>query len=170
MGHGRVPGDQVRVDGVAASLTRADETPREDDQLSEVSRNTRPSASGVVIAEVNSSAEELLDFLVTEAFGRGVDGVEWLYQLASSRMRSKLGDLTVFKRAFSNDLYAPLLSHQRLKVTDVTTVAGAARAQVEVEGSAGEVATFVLALKLNRHGASAGRWQLSGVAREGVDL
>lgn len=136
-----------------------------------VTLSEMPDSIGATTAsEAVTSAEELLTFLVTHAFGRGVDGVEGLYQLASSRMRSKLGDLAVFQRAFGNDLYAPLLTHQQLRVADLATIAGSARAEVVVEGSAGEVITYLVALKLSRHGASAGTWQLSGIAREGVDL
>lgn len=153
MGHGRVPGGQVRVDGVEAGFT------------------TTPGAFSEVANEVAAdNAGSLLAFLVAHAFGRGGDGVEWLYQLASERMRSKLGDLAVFQRAFRNELYAPLLTHQQLSVVGLTTIGASARAEVVVIGTADEVATYLVALKLSRHGASAGNWQLSGIAREGIDL
>lgn len=126
--------------------------------------------TGTAVSEAVVSAESLLAFLVAHAFGLGVDGVEWLYQFASDRMRSKLGDLAVFQRAFSNELYAPLLTHRQLSVTGLTTIGGSARAEVVVTGTTDEVATYLVALKLSRHGASTASWQLSGVAREGVDL
>ncbi len=137
---------------------------------SQATNRASTEATNRVPREAVTSAESLLEFLTTTAFGHGVDGVEWLYQLASTRMRSKLGDLSVFRRAFSNELYAPLITHRRLKIVELASIDGTARAEVAVEVNSGEVITFVVALKLSRHGASAGDWQLSGVAREGVDL
>lgn len=121
-------------------------------------------------SDVAVSAGSLLEFLASAAFGRGLSGVRSLHQVASARMRSKLGDLAVFERAFSNELYAPLLAHQHLSVAGLETVGSSARAELVVTGTDGVVATYLVALKLSRHGASAGKWQLSGVARDGVDL
>ncbi len=126
--------------------------------------------TATAVSEAVASADKLLAFLVAHAFGQGVDGVEWLYQLASGRMRSKLGDLTVFQRAFSNELYAPLLESDSVTVQDLTTIGSSARAELVAASGGGEVAVYLLALKLSAHGASSGSWQVSGVARDGVDL
>lgn len=92
-----------------------------------------------------------------------------LYQYASDKLRGKLGDLAVFQRAFGNDLYAPLLQHDRLTAEPPTIIGDSARAEVEVQRG-DELALFQVGMVRSRHGERAGGWTLSGVFREGVDL
>jgi hypothetical protein len=39
-----------------------------------------------------------------------------------------------------------------------------------VEGNGGDAAAFTVAVAVQRYGDDAGRWRVSGIAREGVDL
>lgn len=150
-------------------MTGADQTV--DEIESSVAKLSESDTDAGVTAtnEAQTSPEALLSFLASHAFSCGPGGVEWIYRLASPRMRSKVGDLAVFQRAFSNALYAPLITHGPASIVGMTTIGEAARAEVVIETD-GEVVTYLVGLKLSRHGQSAGKWQLTGVARDGVDL
>ncbi|NLG09643.1 MAG: hypothetical protein GX560_10395 [Deinococcales bacterium] len=115
------------------------------------------------------SAAALLERLVAEAFGRGEAGVAALHRYASDRMRGKLGGPEVFRRAFGNALYAPLLHHDGLRAAEPVVIDDSARAEVVVS-YAGEEVRYLVALARSRYGERAGLWTLSGVARDGVDL
>ena len=92
-----------------------------------------------------------------------------LYEVASDKLRAKLGDMAVFERAFGNELYAPLLQHDELSAGPPAVIGDSARSQVVVRRK-GEVAVYQVGMVLCRHGSRAGGWTLSGVFREGVDL
>lgn len=115
------------------------------------------------------SPEELLQLLTAHAFGEGADGVNRLFELASGKLRGRLGSLDVFHRAFSNELYAPLLRHDELRADPPTVIGNSARAQVTVRVGT-ETAVYQVGLVRTENGQHAGRWLLSGVFREGVDL
>jgi hypothetical protein len=119
--------------------------------------------------QATDSPEELLATLLEGGFGRGVEGVSTLYAYASSKLRGKLGDLSVFERAFGNELYAPLLGSQEISAGSPTVIGDSARAELTVR-FAGEVVLYQLGMVRNRHGDQVGRWSLSGLFREGVDL
>lgn len=116
-----------------------------------------------------SSPDELLQLLLTSGFGRGQDGVATIYLYASGKMRSKLGDLDVFERAFGNELYAPLLGSQQIRAEPPVVIGNSARAELLVS-FAGETVTYQLGMVRNLSGEQADRWSLSGLFREGVDL
>lgn len=115
------------------------------------------------------TAEDLLETLLEGGLGRGVPGVSTLYAYASSKLRGKLGDLSVFERAFGNELYAPLLAPQEISAGSPTVIGDSARSELLVR-FAGETVVYQLGMVRNRHGDQAGRWSLSGLFREGVDL
>lgn len=99
------------------------------------------------------------------------DGVARLYGCASERMRGAIGDLASFRRAFRNELYAPLLGHgTQARVGPFERHGDSVRATVSVTAEDGTTATYLFALGLSRHGERAGTWVLNGVVREGVDL
>lgn len=106
---------------------------------------------------------------MAEGFGRGPDGVEIIYAYASDKLRGKLGDLSVFQRAFGNELYAPLLSDHELVASAPTVIGDSARAEVRAFGTAGN-AVYQVGMVRPVAGSRAGRWTLSGLFREGADL
>ncbi len=115
------------------------------------------------------SAEALLELLLAEAFGRGEAGVAAIYRYASDGMRRRVGSYEVFRRAFGNLLYAPLLSHDALSAGEPRFVDDSARVELVVSAG-GEEVSYQVGLVRARSGTRAGRWTLSGVVREGVDL
>ena len=115
------------------------------------------------------SAEELLAVLLSRGFGRGAGGVTTLYAYATGKLRSRLGDLGVFQRAFGNELYAPLLQSSEVHAEPPVEIGGSARAELHVL-HAGHGATYQLGMTQERAGPHAGRGRLSGLFREGVDL
>lgn len=116
-----------------------------------------------------ATPDELVSRLRAEAFGRGPEGVVALYAYASGKMRAKVGTLDVFRRAFGNTLYAPLLTHDGLEVGQPLVIGGSARAELTLTVGDQRVG-FLLAMVQEARGDRAGRWTLSGVVREGVDL
>ena len=115
------------------------------------------------------SAEELLAVLLSRGFGRGAAGVATLYAYATGKLRSRLGDLAVFQRAFGNELYAPLMQAADVHAEQPMEIGDSARVELRVQ-EAGHGATYQLGMVRERSGPHAGRWRLSGVFREGVDL
>ena len=115
------------------------------------------------------SAEELLAALLARGFGRGAAGVATLYVYATGKLRSRLGDLEVFQRAFGNELYAPLMQGAEVHAEPPTQIGGSARAELRVQ-HAGHSATYQLGMVQERTGPHADRWRLSGLFREGVEL
>jgi len=115
------------------------------------------------------SAEELLAALLARGFGRGAAGVTTLYAYATGKLRSRLGDLEVFRRAFGNELYAPLMQAADVHAEQPIKIGGSARAELRVQ-DAGQGATYQLGMVQERSGSHSGKWRLSGVFREGVDL
>lgn len=116
--------------------------------------------------------DEALESLVTgllAAFARG-DGPNALHEIASDRMRSKVGGPEVFRRAFSNELYAPLARSAQVAAEPFEIVDDTARTTLRVTDEDGRSASYVLAVAVARHGERAGRWLVSGLVREGVDL
>ena len=75
----------------------------------------------------------------------------------------------VFGRAFGNELYAPLLTHDALEAGEPRVIESSARVTVTVT-RAGDEARYLIGMVRLGHGPRAGRWALSGVVREGVDL
>jgi len=115
------------------------------------------------------SPEQLLETLLRLAFGQGAAGVATLHAYASPKLRSKLGDLSVFERAFGNELYAPLLSSQPVQADPPLIIGDSARSELRVKHT-GETAVYQLGMVRAKGGPQAGRWCVSGVFREGVDL
>lgn len=107
--------------------------------------------------------------LLTRGLGRGAAGVPTLYAYAAPKLRSKLGALAVFERAFGNELYAPLLESTERSTGVPTVIDDSARCELQVTYQ-GEVITYQLGMVRNRHGSQVGKWSLSGLFREGVDL
>jgi hypothetical protein len=115
------------------------------------------------------SPAELLKALQAEAFGRGPAGVKALYAYASGRMRGKVGALDVFRRAFSNTLYAPLLAYPAHQVTEPTIIGDSARSELTLLID-GQAVGYLLGMVREQRGPGGGGWRLSGVVRQGVDL
>lgn len=109
--------------------------------------------------------EALLTLLVKEAFGQGEAGVNTIYAAASDKMRNKVGSVEVFKRAFGNELYAPLLNAEELHAGEPMFIGSSARVTLTAH-SGGERVNYDVGMALS----PAGVWQLTGVVREGVDL
>lgn len=97
-------------------------------------------------------------------------GIDRVQALASDRMRATVGDAASFRRAFHNALYAPLLGHRRHTIERLERLGDSARGTVAVLSADGATVTYLVGLRLSRHGARAGAWLVSGVVREGVDL
>lgn len=121
------------------------------------------------MGQATDSPEELLETLLQQAFGQGEAGVRTLHAYASPKLRSKLGDLSVFQRAFGNELYAPLMQAADVHAEQPMEIGDSARVELRVQ-EAGHGATYQLGMVRERSGPHAGRWRLSGVFREGVDL
>lgn len=115
------------------------------------------------------SPEELLALLLADGFGKGAEGVPTLYAYASGKLRSRLGDLAVFQRAFGNELYAPLLHARNMSAAEPAIIDSSARVELRTR-QAGESVTYQLGMARERSGERAGRWCVSGLFREGVDL
>lgn len=110
--------------------------------------------------------EELLQLLTDQAFGVGPGGVERLFEMASGKFRGRLGSIEVFRRAFGNELYAPLLRHDELRAEAPVVIGNSARAEVIVRAG-DETVVYQVGLVFN---TTEGAWRLSGIFREGVDL
>ncbi|MFO7547012.1 MAG: ABC transporter permease subunit [Trueperaceae bacterium] len=133
-----------------------------------------PEAPDAVAApdEHSPPAPADLDALVGQllgAFSRG-DGPSALYEAASDRMRSKVGGPVVFRRAFANELYAPLANPIEAQAEPFAFVGDTARTTICVHGADGQHASYVLAVAKAKHGERAGTWLVSGLVRDGVDL
>jgi len=121
------------------------------------------------VGQATDLSEELLETLLQQAFGQGEAGVRTLHAYASPKLRSKLGDLSVFQRAFGNELYAPLLSSAGVRAARPQVIGDSARSELTLEQD-GETVTYLLGMVRAKGGPQDGRWCVSGVVREGVDL
>jgi hypothetical protein len=89
-------------------------------------------------------------------------GIETLYSFSSERMRSKVGDMSAYKRALHNDLYKPLLKHAQSEADVFMQIAESARQTVVVDG-----VPYLFALAKQSYGEYKDCWLLAGLTREG---
>jgi len=120
------------------------------------------------------TAEQALDAvlaaLARDAAGRPRHGPAAVYAHASDRMRSLVGDAAAFERAFRTTLYAPLVGHRMAATNDWDRLGNSARCHLSVVGADGLEAGYTVALTRSAEGARGGRWLLSGIVRDGVEL
>lgn len=116
-----------------------------------------------------TSSPAALARALTAAFTHDHDPAAALHAVASERMRSKVGGLEGLRRAFANELYAPLVRCAHVEVSPWRLIDDTGRTVLRVRTPTGEGATYVLAVAKARHGEHAGTWRVSGLVREGVD-
>ena len=129
--------------------------------------NDAQQAAGAGPAELLAA---VLDALRENDEGRPDAGVAFLWSVASDRMALRVGDESALGRALHNELYAPLLGHREVRTSEIERVGDSARQLWTVVGRAGESARYTVAVARQRHGERRGRWAVSGLVREGVDL
>jgi len=116
-----------------------------------------------------TSSPEALAQALAAAFLHDDDPAAALHAVASERMRDKVGGLEGLRRAFANELYAPLVRCAGVEAAPWRLIDDTGRTVLRVRTPSGEAVAYVLAVARARHGEHAGRWRVSGLVREGVD-
>lgn len=113
------------------------------------------------LEDPGATPEQALDTALAQ-FARGASGLEAVYDAFAEPLRAKVGSLEDLRRTFGNELYAPLLGAGTPATLGVEVRGDVARA--EVRATDGSV--YVVSLACRAHGAQAGRWAITALARD----
>jgi diaminopimelate decarboxylase len=113
------------------------------------------------LEDAGDGPEAVID-RVLAALARGPEGIGVLYEAFADPVRSTVGSLADLARAFSNELYGPLIGPGPTGVLSIDVRGDVARAEL----STGDGSSYLMSLARRPGGRHAGAWAITALGRE----